>query len=52
MSLKSPYATQVRSTATLIVAASDSKHSEWTDYICDGTADQTEINNAINALPT
>ncbi len=39
--------------ATLIVAANDStaQGKLLADYICDGTADQTEINNAITALP-
>ena len=36
---------------TLVVAASDSLDTSKADYICDGTADQTEINNAITALP-
>jgi len=37
---------------TLIVGASDCKNQKRADYKPDGTADQTEINNAINALPT
>jgi parallel beta-helix repeat protein len=41
-----------RRTATLIVAASDSKDKSRADYVCDGTADQAEINQAINDLPT
>lgn len=40
--------------ATIIVAASDSLDPNRADegYRCDGTDDQTEINNAINALPS
>ncbi|HSI20929.1 MAG TPA: hypothetical protein VLA04_04520, partial [Verrucomicrobiae bacterium] len=41
-----------RSTATLIVAASDSQNKEKADYVADGTGDQTEINAAITALPS
>ena len=37
---------------TLIVGASDCKDQNRADYKPDGTADQTEINAAINALPT
>jgi parallel beta-helix repeat protein len=37
--------------ATLIIAASDSNDTDRADYVCDGTADQTEINNAISSLP-
>jgi hypothetical protein len=42
------------SSAALVVAASDaSTHSKTgADYLCDGTGDQVEINNAIAALPT
>ena len=36
---------------TLIVAASNSKDSTRADYVCDGVADQVEINTAIGALP-
>ena len=39
-------------TATKIVAANDSLDKTLADYVCDGTADQEEINAAINALPT
>jgi len=38
-------------TATLVVAASNSRLTTTADYVCDGTGDQTEINNAISALP-
>jgi len=40
-------------TATLVVAASDSSSQSKVaaNYVCDGTDDQAEINNAINALP-
>ena len=37
--------------ATLIVAASDSKDTSRADYVCDGTDDQEEINQAISDLP-
>ena len=40
-----------RSTATLIVAASNSQNKEKADYICTGTNDDLVINSAINALP-
>ncbi|RLC39843.1 MAG: hypothetical protein DRH33_01795, partial [Candidatus Nealsonbacteria bacterium] len=36
---------------TIIVAASDSTSTSRADYVCDGTDDQVEINNAINSLP-
>ncbi len=36
---------------TIIVAASDSTSTDRAHYICDGTDDQVEINQAINALP-
>jgi hypothetical protein len=42
----------VRSSATLIVAASDSLHRERADYVCDGVDDQVEIQAAIDALPS
>ena len=40
-------------TATLVVAASDSsdKSKAQADYICDGTADNVQIQAAIDALP-
>lgn len=37
---------------TFVVAANDAKDKLRSDYQCDASADQTEINNAINALPT
>jgi parallel beta-helix repeat protein len=39
--------------ATIVVAASDSseKSKAQADYVCDGTADDVEIQSAINALP-
>jgi len=46
------YSITDRRTATLIVAASDSLNKEGADYICDGTADEAEINVALNALPS
>jgi len=41
-------------TATITVAASDSTSTAkaQADYVCDGSNDQAEIQNAINALPT
>lgn len=38
-------------TATLVVAASDSKNTTDADKTCDGSADETEINAAIGELP-
>lgn len=38
-------------TATYVVAASDSEHRYEADYRCDGTADDVQINAALNALP-
>lgn len=37
--------------ATLVVAASDSKDTTNADYVCDGTDDEVEINQAISDLP-
>ena len=36
--------------ATVVVAASNSQNPEKADYICDGTADEVEIQAAIDAL--
>lgn len=36
---------------TFVVAASDSKNTLRADYVCDGTDDQVEINQAITDLP-
>jgi parallel beta-helix repeat protein len=41
-----------RTTAAVIVAASDSKNKEKADFVGDGTDDQVEINAAIAALPS
>ncbi len=38
--------------ATFVVAASNSLNKEKADYICDGTADDVEIQAALDALPT
>lgn len=38
--------------STLTVAANDAKNKPRSDYQCNASADQTEINNAITALPT
>lgn len=38
--------------ATLVIAASDSKDVTNADYICDGVADDVQINAALAALPT
>ena len=43
--------TAVKSVATYIVAASDSRGKNAADYTCDGTADDVEIQAAIDALP-
>ncbi len=37
--------------ATFVVAANDSLHKNMADYVCDGTADDVEIQAAIDALP-
>ena len=37
---------------TFVVAANDAKDKLRSDYVCNASADQTEINNAVNALPT
>lgn len=36
---------------TFIVAASDSEDQDRVDYVCDGTADEVQINQAITDLP-
>jgi hypothetical protein len=41
----------VTALATYVVAAADSVHKSGAHYVCDGTADQVEINQALNALP-
>jgi hypothetical protein len=38
-------------TATVVVAAIDSLDVQRADYVCDGTADEVQINAAIAALP-
>ena len=38
--------------ATLVVAANDAKDPLRADYQCDGTDDQVEIQQALDALPT
>lgn len=38
-------------TATVVVAASDSLNKAAANYVCDGVADDVEIQAAINALP-
>jgi len=37
-------------TATIIIAANNSKNKEGADYICDGINDEVEISNAIGNL--
>ena len=37
---------------TIIVAASNSHNTGSADYVCDGVADQVEIQTAIDALPS
>lgn len=49
--LANPHATKRLRSATLIVAASDSLDTTNADYVCDGTADEVQINEAIDALP-
>jgi len=39
-----------RQAATLVIAAYDSNSTERADYVCDGTADEVQINQAITAL--
>ena len=41
-----------RTVATKIVAASDSQNKEKADYVCDGSNDEAEIEQAINDLPS
>ncbi len=36
--------------STIVIAASDSANKGGADYICDGTADQVEIQAAINSI--
>jgi len=38
--------------ATVVVAASNSKHKDKADYVCDGIDDQVEIQTALNSLPS
>ncbi len=38
-------------TATFVVAASDSEHRYEADYFCDGTADDVQMQAALDALP-
>jgi len=42
---------KAKRSVTLIVAASDSKDKDKADYVCDGTADEAEIGQAILDLP-
>ena len=42
---------EARRATTLTVAASDSKDKARADYVCDGVADNVEIQAAIDALP-
>jgi len=41
----------IQRTATIVVAANDSDKKRGADYVCDGVADQVQINQAIAALP-
>src|SRR5690606_37350417 len=43
---------QDRTTATYIVAASDSVNKDKADYVADGTNDEVEIQAALDALPS
>ena len=38
--------------ASLVIASKDSPNKEKADYVCDGTADQVEIQKAIDSLPS
>jgi len=38
-------------TATIVVAASDSVDTSSADYVCDGTADDVQIQAALSAVP-
>ena len=51
---RSRYSSISTSPNALYVAASDSTNSvkQAADYVCDGAADQVQINKAISALPT
>jgi len=40
-----------RRTATIVVAAKDSKNKDMADFTCDGENDNTTIQDAINTLP-
>ena len=44
-------ATRAIRSATLVVAASDAHSKAQADYVCDGTADENEINTALGNLP-
>lgn len=37
---------------TFVVAASDSLHPGWADYVCGGVDDQVEIQAALDEIPT
>ena len=52
--IKHAYRTATGRCATLTVAANDSSalSKQQADYVCDGTADQVEIQAAIDALPS
>lgn len=40
-----------KSSTTFIIAASNSEDTSRADYVCDGTADEVQINQAISDLP-
>ena len=44
--------TNITKEATFVIAASNSLHKKGADFICDGVADQIEINTMLNNLPT
>ena len=44
--------TNITKEATFVVAAYNSIHKEGADFICDGVADQVEIQLAIDSLPS
>lgn len=41
----------LKPTVTFVIAAASSRGKNTADYICDGTADEVQINAAITALP-
>jgi parallel beta-helix repeat protein len=44
-------AKNARTTVTKVVAANDSQNKDKADYVCDGTNDEEEIQDALDILP-